>query len=293
MPRRWSSGGGRRWHIGGHAVFEEWKQAKRDVVARYESKYLVPRAMVPELRAFIAPFCHRDPYAQQGALPEYVITTLQLDNASYSLHYAKEWEHNHRFKLRVRTYGDIGSAPVFAEIKAKLESTIQKWRVALPFAQWDPRWLKELEVPRFFRSMYQEIDFLQFKRLVRELDARPVLLVRYVRESHVGKVDRYARVTFDRKLQYQMTNSWTDFGRSGRWRGMDSAEAQGAGEGYSGVVMEIKTLSHAPLWVMDMVERFQLRKSGFCKYSTALWREGAFRRHPAMGAATEEALALA
>ena len=273
-------------------MFEEWKQARRDLVARYESKYLVPPALVPEVRKFIAPFCVPDPYAR-GFPPEYVITTLQLDDAAYSLHYAKEHEALNRFKLRVRTYGEIGSAPVFTEIKSKREATIHKCRVAIPFAEWSPELLAGARLPRCFRSQRQEIDFLQFKRLVREMDARPVLLVRYVRESHVGKIDRYARVTFDRKLQYQMTRSWTDFGRSGKWRGMDSTEAQGFGLPFSAVVLEVKTLSHAPLWVMDLVERFQLKKCGNCKYSTALWREGVFRRRPAMGEAAAEELAQA
>jgi hypothetical protein len=273
-------------------VFEEWKQARRDLVSRYESKYLVPRELVPEVRKFIASFCVRDPYAR-GFPPEYVLTTLQLDDPRFSLHYAKENEALHRFKLRVRTYGEIGSSPVFTEVKAKLEETIQKCRVAIPFEAWCPELLTEARIPRCFRSQRQEIDFLQFKRLVRELDARPVLLVRYVRESHVGKIDRYARVTFDRKLQYQMTRSWTDFGRGGRWRGMDSTEAQGFGLPYSAVVLEVKTLSHAPLWVMDLVERFQLKKCGNCKYSTALWREGVFRRYPEMGRMAAEELAQA
>ncbi|MDD2601244.1 MAG: VTC domain-containing protein [Kiritimatiellae bacterium] len=112
----------------------------------------------------------------------------------------------------------------------------------------------------------------------------------YVRESYVGVVDSYARITFDRKLQYQMTDSWTDFGRTGLWRNMDSTEAQGFGLPYSGVVMEVKTLAHTPTWVQDMVEKFQLRKSGNCKYSTAIWREGGFRGYPSANAFTEEIL---
>ena len=266
------------------------KQPARDLVARYEAKYMISREMVPEVRRFVAPFCCRDPYTQ-GDPPEYVITTLQLDNPGYSLHRAKEWEALHRFKLRVRTYGEIGSAPVFTEIKAKLDSTIQKWRVCIPFDQWSSALVSRVEMPRFFRSPKQEIDFLQFRRLVWEIGAQPVLLVRYVRESYVGKIDRYARVTFDRKLQYQMTDSWTDFGRSGRWRGMDSSEAQGFGLPYSAVVLEVKTLSHAPAWAMDLVERFQLKRCGNCKYSTALWRDSEFSRSTDTRESVEEALA--
>lgn len=273
-------------------MFEEWKQARRDIVARYELKYLVPQDVVPEVRRFISHFCLPDPYAR-GTPPEYSITTMQLDNIQYALHHAKERELLNRFKLRVRTYGDIGSTPVFTEIKAKFENVVHKWRAAIPFEAWHPTLLTEPYIPRIFRSQRQEIDFLRFKRLVRELDARPVALVRYVRESHVGKMDRYARVTFDRRLEYQMTDSWTGFGRGGRWRGMDSATAQDAGLPFSAVVLEVKTLSYPPLWVIDLVERFQLKRSGFCKYSTAIWREGVFRRWPEMGHLTAEELALA
>jgi hypothetical protein len=270
-------------------VFGGRKQDQRDLVTRYESKYIIPKSLVCALRRFVEPFCIPDPYAR-GCPPEYTITTLQLDDPWLSLHYAKEREALSRFKLRARTYGEIGSSPMFAEVKAKLEQTIVKSRVAIPYGVWSKDLVFGVKVPSCFKSERQEVDFLQFKRLVWELGARPVLLVRYVRESYIGAIDRYARVTFDRKLQYQMTDSWTDFGRSGQWRSMDSTEAQGFGLPYSGLVMEVKTLSHMPVWVLDMVEKFQLKKIGNCKYSTALWREGAFRGYPETNEEAAEAL---
>jgi len=270
-------------------VFRKGRQTKRDLVTRYEAKYIIPRSRVPDIRAFIRPFCRPDPYTH-GDPPEYTITTLQLDDSRYSLHNAKAFEAVNRFKLRARTYGAVGSAPVFAEVKAKLEETIVKTRVAVPFEAWSKELVFGVRVPDFFRSERQEIDFLQFRRLAWEIGAEPKALVRYIRESYVGTVDRYARITFDRKLQYQATGSWTDFGRSGLWRGMDSTEAQGFGLPYSGVVLEVKSLSYTPAWVMDLVERFELHKSGNCKYSTAIWREGVFTGYPGTNAETEEAL---
>lgn len=267
-----------------------WRSKFSDQVARYESKYIIPPAMVPAIRKFIEPFCVPDPYAS-GDPPEYSITTLQLDDDWYSLHHAKEREANHRFKLRVRTYGEIGSAPVFTEVKAKLERTIEKVRAAVPFSEWSPDVMAGVALPRGFKSEHAEIDFLRFKRLVWEIGARPVALIRYIRESHVGSLDLYARVTFDRKLEYQMTDSWADFGRGGAWRGMDSSAAQGFGLPFSGVIMEVKTLAHVPEWVLEMVERFELNRSGNCKYSTALWREGLFRGHPGTHAFAADQLA--
>ena len=272
-------------------MFEKSRQLKQDSVTRFEAKYVIPRENVPAIRAFIQPFCKPDPYTH-GDPPSYTITTLQLDDPYYSLHTAKETEAVRRFKLRVRTYGEIGSSPVFAEVKAKLEETIIKTRVMIPFAFWNKEMVFGVRLPDFFRSGLEEIDFLQFKRLVWELGAEPKALVRYVRESYVGTVDRYARVTFDRKLEYQMTDSWTDFGRGGAWRGMDSSEAQGFGLSYSGVILEVKALSYTPMWVMDMVKRFQLHKKGNCKYSTAIWRDSLFRRLPGTSDAAAEMLAM-
>ncbi|MBP5321386.1 MAG: polyphosphate polymerase domain-containing protein [Kiritimatiellae bacterium] len=265
------------------------KKAKQDIVSRYEAKYIIPRGMVPQIRAFIGSFCKPDPNTR-GFPPEYTITTLQLDTDAYSLHYAKEVEANARFKLRVRTYGEIGSAPVFAEVKAKFEGTIVKTRATVPFNAWNEGLIFGTKVPNCFKNERQEMDFLQFKRVVWEMGAKPVALVRYIRESYIGTVDAYVRITFDRHLEYQATRSWDDFGRSGIWRGMDSQLAQGFGLPYSGVVMEVKTLSYYPVWVVDMLQRFNLRRNGNCKYSTAIWREGAFTRYPETNAATDESL---
>lgn len=259
-------------------------QIKQDAISRYEAKYVIPCSRVPEIRAFIQPFCKPDPHTR-GDPPEYVITTLQIDDGRYSLHYAKEHEANARFKLRARTYGEIGSAPIFAEIKAKLEDTIVKKRARIPLPFWGEDLIFGKALPDCFDNVKQEIDFLQFRRAVWEMGARPVALIRYIRESYIGTVDQYARITFDRKLQYQMTSSWSDFGRSGVWRGMDSQLAQGFGLPYSGVILEVKTLAYTPTWVQDLVQHFELRRQGNCKYSTALWREGVFTRYPSPNAA--------
>ena len=273
-------------------VFGNSKKAKRDSVTRYEAKYIIPKEYVPQMRAFIKPFCEPDAHTR-GDPPTYRITTLQLDGPYFPLHDAKSLETVNRMKLRVRTYGEIGSAPMFTEIKSKLEETIVKNRSVIPADQWSKELVFGTRLPDCFKNERQEIDFLQFKRLVWELGAEPKALVRYVRESYVGTVDRYARVTFDTRLEYQMTDSWTDFGRSGIWRGMDSAEAQGFGLPYSGVVLELKALSYMPVWVVDMVERFQLHRKGNCKYSTAIWRDGFFRQFPETNEAAGEVLAWA
>jgi hypothetical protein len=89
-------------------------------------------------------------------------------------------------------------------------------------------------------------------------------------------MDHYARVTFDRRIEYQPTRSWTSFGRGGRWIPIDSTIVQNKRMHFSGVVLELKTLSDAPEWMMHLITEFDLERTGHCKYSNALWLESLF-----------------
>jgi hypothetical protein len=249
---------------------------------RYESKYLIPPSLVEPIREYVLHFCGPDAYGS-GPLPTYTVTTLQLDNEFYDLHYAKEREALDRFKLRIRTYGEIGSCPVFLEIKRKSRQSIMKSRVILPFDEWS-EWSEHLLrfpwIDIVFSSAMEEETFLEFVRLTREMDARPKVLVRYERESYVDATDDHIRVTFDRKLEYQPTTSWTGWGQGGRWFSMDTGRAQGKGYSHSAVILELKCLREIPLWMLALVRAFNLKQTGNCKYSTAVWQEAAFAGEP-------------
>ena len=261
------------------------EKRKRDPTAefvyRHEAKYLIPLSMVAQIREFIQPFCDPDEHCK-GFPPEYVVTTLQLDTPTLALHMAKELEALNRFKLRVRTYGEPGSAPVFAEVKRKFRGCIAKARAVIPYDLWSEDLVKNPLAPIRFSSPKQDAGFLEFRRLVKETLSEPYLLIRYTRESYAGHSDHYSRVTFDRNLLYQPTRSWTGFGRGGRWFQADSSLAQTHDLGYSAVVLELKTLPDAPHWMLDLIETFELERTGNCKYSTAVWREAVFRGEPQM-----------
>lgn len=246
---------------------------------RYEAKYIIPRRLIPEIREFIRPFCQPDPHCK-GDPPEYSITTLQLDSPSLALHRAKYDEALYRFKLRIRTYGEPGSAPVFLEVKKKFRQTIIKARCVLPYHLYSADIFTKPVIDLPFKGRKDELGFLEFRRLVHEIGAKPVLLIRYIREAYFGVMDHYARVSFDRNLQYQPTDLWTGFGKDRRWLCMDASSTQQKNNEFSGVVMELKTLSDAPQWMLDLVTEFDLVRTGNCKYSCALWMESLFRGTP-------------
>ena len=250
------------------------KQGESLQLERHEAKYLIRPEQIPAIREFIRPFVLADDNAE-GPLPQYLVTTLQLDSPSLALYKAKEIESINRFKLRVRTYGTDRKCPVFMEVKRKIKGVIVKSRVTIPFDRWHRGAACTVDPTLRFRSDREAANYVNFVRLVREIGAEPIVLIRYTRESYLGRNDQYSRLTFDSKLMYRPCRSWELLPEGGHWFSMDSAMAHN--RTFSGVILELKTFGDAPLWMVDLTERFDLVRVGFCKYYTAVRLESLFR----------------
>ncbi len=237
---------------------------------RYECKYAVHPAQLPAMREFIRTFCIADPNAE-GDLPFYTLTTLQLDNATLDLHRAKAREAVNRFKLRIRSYGSGAEGPFFPEIKRKIKGVIVKSRALLPRDCWGPEFLRTPVSDLPCRNRHEALNVAEFQRLTNLLGARPVMWIQYDRESYLGRVDRYARLTFDYRLRYAPARDWALPAPAWRFRRMDFGAATDTP--YSGVILELKTYRDAPLWMVELTERFDLVRIGFCKYSAAIDQE--------------------
>lgn len=254
--------------------------AHRDLIQleRYEAKYIIPAELVPRIREYLRPFCSPDAYGL-GVPPEYTVVTLQLDSPSLALHHAREYEAFERFKLRVRTYETQG-CPVFLEVKRKCGGVVVKSRAAVPADRWSSDLIHRTDIDLKFKSDKEYVGFLHFIRLAREIDARPVVRLRYVRESYFGVAEAYARVSFDRRLQYQPASTWALRDPGAPWLAMDTDLMQNKLMPFSGVVLELKTTAEVPRWMVEMTREFDLERTGNCKYSTAVWSEAVFRGSP-------------
>lgn len=259
-------------------------------IERHEAKYIIPKTLVPQIREYIEPFCLPDPNGT-GDPAEYTITTIQFDTPDYAFHLAKRSEALNRFKLRVRTYGEPGTGKVYLEVKRKFGDVIVKSRASIPFEAWTESLIRDDRLNLRFKNRSEELGFLDFKRLARETGAQPTILIRYLRESYFGKIDHYARVTFDRQLCYLPSAGWTDWGEGRKWIPLDTGLAQNQFLPFSGVVLELKTLKDAPNWMIDVVRKFDLMRCGNCKYSNAVWAESLFRGFPGMPDYATELLA--
>lgn len=238
---------------------------------RYEAKYIIPRQLIEPIKQFIRPYCRLDKHCA-AAGGKYHINTIQYDSPSLSLHYAKEWELAHRFKLRVRTYGlTTGDAPVFLEIKRRYFDRIIKSRACIPYEEWKPGILRRHVDELNLKSVKEREAFREFVRLHDEIAAEPKVIVRYSREAYVGIFDHYARVTFDAQLCYQPVRDEYNWGKGGKFISMDSGMVRRRPD--SPLVLEIKCTEQVPTWMIELVQHFELIRVGNCKYSTAIWME--------------------
>jgi len=238
---------------------------------RFEAKYIIPRQLVEPIKDFIKLYCKMDKHCE-AAGGHYYVNTLQLDSPALSLHYAKEWEASHRFKLRIRTYGNpVGKAPVFMEIKRKYFDRVIKSRACIPIEEWRHGILSKNVEELNLKSVKEREAFREFVRLTNEIDARPMVYIRYRREAFSGIFDNYARITFDSQLCYQPVFDMYNWGGDGRFISMDSGLVRNRRE--SSLVLEIKCTEQVPRWMVELVQEFDLIRCGNCKYSTAIWME--------------------
>ncbi|MDQ8202836.1 polyphosphate polymerase domain-containing protein [Pelagicoccus sp. SDUM812003] len=241
---------------------------------RHELKYIVPERYADEIREYLQVFCEPDSFAQ-GEPPVYTVSTLQLDTPALSLHFAKERKQVNRFKLRVRTYGEEPAGTVFFEVKRKEENYVRKTRSRVAVADYGPHCFGESPMVPRFKTEAEAMNHYEFLRLYRSLGALPMAHIRYERESWIGNPDTSVRITMDRRIRYRRAKDFSLHGLSKLpWRSMDTQVA--LRRPFAGFVLEMKCSLEVPTWILYLVRKYNLERSGFCKYSTAMRLESLF-----------------
>lgn len=243
-------------------------QPDASVFQRYEYKYTIPAGLVAPIRASLQPYCNIDPNAAREPEGFYTITTLYLDSDDYRTFWDKEGEAPQRYKLRVRTYGLEADGPVKFEVKRRFNDVFRKSRVSVPREEWPALIARPAKTALFPRGSREQAAFEDFLCLTHAIRATPKVLVRYERQAFVSRIDRYVRVSFDRRLRYQPSTSYDLNGRPGAWRATeDPASFDELG---SQIILELKFMTRAPVWLVDLVRRFGLLRRGFSKYCFAV-----------------------
>ena len=226
---------------------------------RFELKYRVPEHTALAVRDFVQGYLTPDEFAAKSADHSYMVHSLYLDSNELALYRATVNGDKNRFKLRLRYYDDAPNAPVFFEIKRRLDNSIFKQRAAvrreavaaLLEGEW-PR-LEHLTTPGEKPLMQLQ----EFMRLMQRMHATPRSHVSYRREAWMSTVDNSARVTFDRDVQCAL-----DTGAK-----MTVAREDGVCVFDREVIVELKFTSRMPAWATELVRAFGLVQCSAAKYA--------------------------
>lgn len=229
---------------------------------RYELKYVLDQRQFQQMFDALDEYMIRD--NQGDDYGRYSITSLYYDTIDYKAYWDKIEGHRFRRKVRVRVYGDQtvdSETRVFAEIKQRLNKTLQKKRVLLPYqaavALCSQGQVPEVELSEAERAVVDEIRYLYYT-----LQLRPACIVSYHRLAFEGNAyDPGLRVTFDSNL-------------TGRTHDL-TLRSQGHGENRFFVspdlyIMEVKVNYRVPYWLTEMINQTGCSLRRVSKYCAAL-----------------------
>ena len=236
---------------------------------RFELKYLINEETALKVRDFVGPaessirgLLDRDEYSVGRRNYSYPVHSLYIDSDELSLYWETVNGNKNRFKLRLRFYTDNPDAPVFFEIKRRMNNIILKERGGV--RQDAVRWLLNGHFPEpehlVARDNAKHLVALQrFCMLMSKIRGQPMAHIAYDREAYVSDDDT-VRVTLDRNVRAE--ENPTSAIKTEMQRPVGSFKDQ--------VILELKFTNRFPNWFRELVRRFNVMQCGAAKYVSAV-----------------------
>jgi len=236
------------------------KYVDHTLAYRYEMKYLISESKAQALVQFIKPYLQLDRYCKLQPGWAYPIVSLYLDSDNLQLAQESLTGQKNRFKLRIRGYTDDLDYPRFFEIKRRINNIIIKNRArVMPHDV--ATVLSGMSLPPQNYSTDEE-TLKQFQLYIKNINAQPTILVRYMRQAFEDSSENRIRLTFDRELSYKVTKAPEIKLNSPSWQHHSYTLGR--------VILEIKFTARYPAWLSRMVEFFNLGQESISKYVTSI-----------------------
>lgn len=254
----------------------------QQVFKRFEKKYVLNGVAYRKMRVALADRMTVDSYGKV------CVSSLYLDTPDSLLIRRSLEKPLYKEKMRLRSYGLVtnGRHPVFLELKKKFEGVVYKRRIPMALDE-GMDYLTHGVYPASLLSAdglpgvrtYQvetvgrvtdregevsraEVNLQMLKELDWALafykDLQPSMLISCNRVGLFGDDDPNLRVTFDSDLLWRIDDLRLD----GPVRGTAFFDDEVH-------LMEIKFLRAFPLWLVHILDRFEIRSSSFSKYGSA------------------------
>jgi len=245
---------------------------------RFELKYLITEDSALMVRDFVRSYLDFDEYSVGKPNYSYPVHSLYLDSDDLRLYWETINGNKNRYKLRLRYYSTQADAPVFFEIKRRVNNCIMKQRGGVRLDSVPLLLQGHLPQPDHLVSKSpNHLSALQnFSQLANSIFAKPKVHIFYMREAYVSDDDQ-VRVTIDRKVYGEANLDYSI-----------KTEMQEPALCYPKlVILELKFTNRFPDWFRELVRVFGVMQCGAAKYCESVQGVG-FRRLHALYPALEE-----
>lgn len=228
-----------------------------NVFARHEIKYLLSKEQREQVLKGIADRMIPDPHGES------TIRNIYYDTPTYRLIRRSLEKPDYKEKIRLRSYGcPKPDSIVFLELKKKFDGVVYKRRVELKEAdarhymagRIDVQELRERIEAVSDPQIANEIDYV--RSFYREL--KPMVYLSYDRCAFFSEEDESLRMTFDTNIRWRTTGVELTAEPGGK-------DLLGPGER----LMEIKTATALPMWLVKVLNEAGARPASFSKYGRA------------------------
>lgn len=225
---------------------------------RFELKYIIREEVALAVRDFVGGYLEIDEYGATLPNFSYPVHSLYLDSDELTLYHNTINGDKNRFKLRLRFYDNRKEAPIFFEIKRRMNSIIMKQRGGV--RREAVGWLLAGQLPEpshlVSRDPRQLVALQNFSRLMHDVRARPKAHIAYLREAWISPRDNSVRVTMDRDVRCEPEPA-------GRLNTRMDCPVSVFGKE---VILELKFTDRFPDWFQQLVRVFGLMQCGAAKY---------------------------
>lgn len=224
---------------------------------RFELKYFISEDAALMVRDFVRSYLDFDEYSVGKPNYSYPVHSLYLDSDALQLYWETINGNKNRYKLRLRFYSTHADAPVFFEVKRRVNNCIMKQRGGVR-QECVPILLKgHLPEPGHLvsKAPHQLVALQNFCNLTHTIQAKPKVHIYYMREAYVSDDDQ-VRVTIDRKV-YGEAN--LDYSITTEMKEPSPAFA-------NQVILELKFTNRFPDWFRELVRIFGVMQCGAAKY---------------------------
>lgn len=251
---------------------------------RLEMKYIIREELALEVRSFVSSYLVPDEYGATFKNLSYPVHSLYLDSDDLRIYWSTINGDKNRHKLRVRFYDRDPGAPVYFEIKRRMNDAILKQRGAVIRGYVSAILSGQRPAPFMMASQGSAKNLAavqHFCDLMEANHATPKAHVAYEREAWISRENNSIRVTMDRdvrccpeptaRLVADMVDPVYPF---------DNPHLLDPPPVAKNVVLELKFSGRYPDWFRDLVQCFGLVQCSAAKYVDGVCVAGEDRFSP-------------